>query len=482
MSVSKQFYIKASDLDFLSQQITAPRIMIVRYDAAGKAVYGLVWTDASGFLHTDELGYSGSFDPLGVINPLTSEPLYASARVADGLRETSGNYNNLIQGWQAFGASEAPFMREMTKPDYNHYVNESADNPAFVAFQTAHGNPLNPTDNSADYSNPTLHVVDYTPRMISQTIVNSGFVGNMPDDPDHPTNYANDAFAAALAAQSDASEGIGDPQTFIRSLNTRRGRSRLQHVVRAVRPVLRPRPRLRRQAGLKPRQDHDPARPGRSSLRYDRSGRTAGSRADRHPRHGQQSEATPDRTAGSAPPTMSGTAPVRTALQGTADDVYAVPQYTNHTSPFIDQSQTYGSEEQVTLLLRDWVPDPNHPGQYIPGARLLDGHTLGPDATWHLPDGTETDQTLPTLNELRAHLVATGRDDLTWDDINDYRARDAQGHVIDVDSGTPGVQAALTGHSIILDMNPHFDAAHIEPIKLMALDAHITSVDLGTGR
>ena len=63
-------------------------------------------------------------------------------------------------------------------------------------------------------------------------------------------------------------------------------------------------------------------------------------------------------------------------LVRTADDVYATPQYINHTSPFIDQSQTYGSNEQVTNLLREWVLDPTT-GQYIPGAALLDGHTLG---------------------------------------------------------------------------------------------------------
>ncbi len=34
------------------------------------------------------------------------------------------------------------------------------------------------------------------------------------------------------------------------------------------------------------------------------------------------------------------------------------PEYVNHTSPFIDQSQTYGSHEQLTNLLREWVPDP----------------------------------------------------------------------------------------------------------------------------
>jgi hypothetical protein len=34
------------------------------------------------------------------------------------------------------------------------------------------------------------------------------------------------------------------------------------------------------------------------------------------------------------------------------------------------------------------------------------------------------------LSELRAHLIATGRDDLSWDDISGLRNRDASGHVI----------------------------------------------------
>ena len=132
-------------------------------------------------------------------------------------------------------------------------------------------------------------------------------------------------------------------------------------------------------------------------------------------------------------------------------------------------------------------------GQYIPGAALLDGHTLGPDATWHLQSfqnpaftatvnedlvspyilnlSGETNQTLPTLNELRAALAATGRDDLTWEDINDYRARDEHGHVMDVDSATAGVQVAHTGEALLLDMNPHFDNDHIDAANVILAPA-----------
>ncbi len=113
------------------------------------------------------------------------------------------------------------------------------------------------------------------------------------------------------------------------------------------------------------------------------------------------------------------------------------PEYVNHTSPFIDQSQTYGSNQVVTELLREWVIDPVD-GVWKPGMYMLDGETLA--TQWMLPDGTMTNQTLPTLNELRAHVVETGRTNLTWGDITNYHA---------------------SGQALILDMNPRFDEAHL---------------------
>ncbi len=124
------------------------------------------------------------------------------------------------------------------------------------------------------------------------------------------------------------------------------------------------------------------------------------------------------------------------------------PEYTNRTSPFIDQSQTYGSHEQLTNLLREWVGDPAT-GQFHAGMKLLDGQTL--ETPWAKPDGTLTHDTLPTLDELRAHIVATGRDALTWEDVNNLRNRDAAGHVI----------AGTSGSALLLDMNPRFDAGHM---------------------
>jgi Ca2+-binding RTX toxin-like protein len=133
------------------------------------------------------------------------------------------------------------------------------------------------------------------------------------------------------------------------------------------------------------------------------------------------------------------------------------PQYVNHTSPYIDQSQTYGSHEQLTSLLREWVPDTTTAvaGDFHAGMKLFDGHTL--ETAWAKPDGTPTTATLPTLDELRAHVEATGRTALTWEDVSNLRNRDASGHVIA--DGQPG--SGTSGSALLLDMNPRFDLAHL---------------------
>ena len=146
----------------------------------------------------------------------------------------------------------------------------------------------------------------------------------------------------------------------------------------------------------------------------------------------------------------------RAAISG--HDADGTPQYVNHTSPYIDQSQTYGSSEQITTLLREWVRDPNT-GEYHAGTKLLDGNTLA--TAWKHADGTMGHNTLPTLAELNAHLRATGRAELTWDDVNNLRARDAHGQIMDGDAATAGTQAVKTGHALLLDMNPHFDTTRL---------------------
>ena len=137
-------------------------------------------------------------------------------------------------------------------------------------------------------------------------------------------------------------------------------------------------------------------------------------------------------------------------------DANGDPTYINHTSPFIDQSQTYGSHSDVTEFLREWVLDPAT-GTYHAGMNLFNGETLA--EAWTRPDGTTTHETLPTLNELRAHVIATGRVDISWEDVSDFNG---------------------SGQALILDSNPRFDDVHLmkgDAAQDAAVNAAIASLD-----
>ena len=129
------------------------------------------------------------------------------------------------------------------------------------------------------------------------------------------------------------------------------------------------------------------------------------------------------------------------------------PTYNNHTSPFIDQSQTYGSVDQITQALRKWVSTDGG-ATYHAGIELFDGASLADAWERRWPDGTSTmvHDTLPTLSELRDHFLDTGRDGLTWEDIGNYRNRDLT---------TGDLSSGSSGHALLLDINPRFDAAHL---------------------
>ncbi len=142
--------------------------------------------------------------------------------------------------------------------------------------------------------------------------------------------------------------------------------------------------------------------------------------------------------------------------------------YVNHTSPFIDQSQTYGSHLQMTNLLREWV---SHDGgeTYQAGMELFDGHTL--ETAWKRPDGVMTTQTLPTLSELRDHVLDTNRDALSWEDVLNYRNRDANG----------GIATGLSGQTLLLDMNPRFDGEHLDATTAVGSTTVAALVDAAVG-
>jgi hypothetical protein len=201
----KPFQITSNDLDFIHQQVTFPRIKVIGYDVTGAAIYGLVWTDSAGITHSDLLGYLGAFDPLLLTNPLTGLPLFASPRIADGLRDPAGFYNNLTNLGASYGSFESQFIR-ITNADYSNYVAQNPSNPlADTHGQTSYA-PYN------DGTSDSLHnVVDYTPRMISQTVV-SGGVSFLHD----ASGLLHDANGAAVV---DSYERDGSGNLVLRDAN-----------------------------------------------------------------------------------------------------------------------------------------------------------------------------------------------------------------------------------------------------------------------
>src|SRR5882672_7049231 len=79
------------------------------------------------------------------------------------------------------------------------------------------------------------------------------------------------------------------------------------------------------------------------------------------------------RAQGTNGPTDPGNTTIKVARATTSGtDANGDAAYVNHTSPFIDQSQTYGSADQITSILRQWVSTDN--GQtFHAGMQLFDG-------------------------------------------------------------------------------------------------------------
>lgn len=433
MYALKSFSLNQEDVLFLLQQVEFPTLRVVGYDSNGQALYG--YTGGDGVVHI--LGVMGSFDPLAV--PDGVSVWYNGARDPIGLRNVSGEFNNLTQDGHQWGAFNQTFIR-LTHADYSHYVHQNLSNAALnnPHFAVPNGSALQ-EDSSSLYANPDASLVDYTPRMISQTVV-SGGVTFATDANGHILHTTAADGVAGVAIVSDPgllgdlgevdTSAPGSGQYFIRNQNTVSG---------------------------------DPSTTGWFTL--------FGQFFD----HGLDFIDKPNQNATITIP-LAPNDPLYGAMGPDGQPVYSIkvhrastdssdaqgPVYKNLDSPYIDQNQTYGSNDAVTQLLRKWVEDPNNPGHYRPGAELFDGESLSDAAAWML-NGELTHRTLPTLNELRAHVIATGRDDLTWDDIADFRVRDAQGHVLDADGNAAnGVQAVYTHEAILIDMNPHFDAAHID--------------------
>ena len=484
MPTIKQFNITLGDINFLLDQLRHT-ILVVGYDARGEAIYG--YRDPASATGFHELGLFGTFDPLTVTGP-DGLPIYAGARDAAGFRILDGFFNNLT-GSQAspgawmWGSANEPFPR-LTSAQYNSYVHQALDNAAltnkaFLAYMDSHPTlPDAQADSTALYADPSKSVVDYTPRMISQTISSSymthgaGITDSAMARVGAPTDTFHETITYADGHKEQVTETVirnentlpGDPSTsgvftlfgqfFDHGLDFLDKGGQGSKIVIALEPS----DPLYRAPGTNGAND-----PGNLTITISRATPDGYTVTDLHGR--ALSIAGADGAWGTADDVTGAGAD---GLYGTADDAHgAMTQpkaatYTDHTSPYIDQSQTYGSDEQITMLLRKWEADPLHKGQFRASADLLDGHqtqTYSSSTFNDLGTGADgrglTNRTVPTLDELRAHMLATGRDGLTWDDINNFRARDAAGHVIDTNGAAAGGYV-FTGQALLLDMNPDF--------------------------
>jgi Ca2+-binding RTX toxin-like protein len=453
------FSIAPSDLKFLRRQVNAANIKIIRYDVNGQPIYGYV--DINNIVH--ELGLLGTFNPLEASIYVNAPIHVQSALDPLGTRTISGVFNNLNPGRYTWGATNQPFLN-LTKPNYSNYVGQNINNPAFnpgrfgpgtIGFQdyyqtAANGQSVSNgiANSSALYANPFKTVVDYTPRMISQTV-------------------SSQAALNRLGIATDIDNSLSTSLPFIRSQRSDRNTNQSQSGYSGVFVLF----------GQYFDHGLDFIEKGGNIGANGKSAKIVIPLSPNDPLYNPAqgvtsmtiSRATVSNPLGAGADGKFGTAddinPGVDGKYGTADDKMGPvnPIYINHTSPYADLSQAYGSDQQITQLLRQWVEDPNNPGHYIAGANLLTGNTLAQSWNFVQADGSSamTRETLPTLKELRVQLLATGRDDLTWEDIQNYRVRDDQGRVLDADPNQAGIQTIFTGQAILLDLNPHFDAARI---------------------
>jgi hypothetical protein len=240
------------------------------------------------------------------------------------------------------------------------------------------------------YANPFLSVYDYTPRMISQLVDSQTALERM--DAASGGAYLTDSITYDLTNINDGTTTTNVTESFQRNLNTLGGDPSLtgwqtlfgqffDHGLDAIgkggnkingvgSKIYIP---LDRSDPLYRAPDLTTGDPGNTKLYISRA-----------------TVANPEAAGADG---MFRTAddiqsPGADGLYNTADDIsgLANPNYVNHTSPYIDQSQTYGSDDNVTNLLRKWVE--TAPGVYTPGMYLFDGNSL--EKSWKRlnPDGT----------------------------------------------------------------------------------------------
>ena len=459
----KPYAFNYNDLQFLRTQINFKPL----FDVDGNAI--IAWDGTGDVYNSNDLGTRVKYDDLGstAANIAAYGTSFDSITASQGLRDPSGLNNNLYLVNALWGNADQPFLQR-TQVVFDQYVKPltATDDNAYYAklFSSS------PDPTQADYTKPMgqdnpataviesgTSVVDYTPRMISQTVTTADVtfqhqVGN--------THLVKDANGYTKVADYGMLESLGQ-QDAQRSFD-------LQFYPNGTAVMT---PKL--DADGNPMSDANDAvimvqaveqnqeffigaqNPGVSPVNgwFVLFGQFFDHGLDFVGKGGDGTKITinlapTDPMYGVIDPNTGQPATKivisRADVSGFTAD--GTPQWVNHTSPFIDQSQTYGSSQEVTDLLREWV---SHDGgtSYHAGAHMLDGNT---SVAWKNAFGETTHATLPTLNELRAHLIETGRDDITWEDVANLRNRD--------DSGI--VEAGTSGQSLILDMNPRFDAAH----------------------
>lgn len=444
--ILKPFRFNLSDLNFMRDQINFRPL----YDADGNAI--IAWDGTGTVYDANHVAYADQGS--AAANIAAYGQSYASVTASQGLRDPSGLNNNLYLVNATWGAADQPFLQR-TQVVYDQYVKplDASDPNAFYALKFA----SSPNPAAADYTkrgddlstpnvneaSPVQNVVDYTPRMISQLVVTAGVtfeteVGS--------THLAKDANGFTQVADYGLLQSLGQQDAQQTANN--------EYFIGAQNP------------GVSPVNgwfvlfgqffDHGLDFVGKGG---DGTKITINLAPD-------------DPLYGVVDPTTGQPATKivisRADVSGFSAD--GTPQWVNHTSPYIDQSQTYGSDQEVTDLLREWVSTDGGVS-YHAGAYMLDGDT---SVAWKNAFGETTHATLPTLNELRAHLLATGRDDLSWEDVANLRNRDAAGDV------ATGAEAGSSGQALILDMNPRFDEAHFEnplnPDAAAAFSANIATL------
>ena len=476
----RSFQINGTDLSFMLSQVTFKPL----FDINGVPIVN--WLGSTAIYNINGVKLYDPNDPvfnaahgLSAITDITSALSYFGSSYdaltdSSGLRNVSGLANNLIQNQGHWGQVETPFIR-LVKADFASYLKTYVPGESGASYgnnfdgtKSAYdslGNAVSPAARKmvTDYSttagpNGTViqhAVVDYTPRMISLLTTTAGvtyetdshgkilFTNGLAQVTDWgmlsvanggQIDYQN---RDGVTAQLDSYGHLVKVGDVVQTINNHdaNGVSHPEQFIGSINPGVAPNNGWLALFGQF--FDHGldfVAKGGQTDNGIVTKIKIALSPTD------------PLYVAPAYPGDPNAvTSMTVTRATVTGFDANGEPTYTNHDSPYIDQSQTYGSNPQITSFLREWVSTDGG-NTYHAGTNLFNGTT---SVAWTKADGSITHETLPTINELRAQLLATHRADLSWDDISNFRNRDANGNI---DSG-------LSGSSLLLDMNPHFDVS-----------------------